>query len=553
VYFGNEKREEAWMRKSGIRSITVNQIGYGTNSEKIALFKGRGGTYSVVNELTEEVVFQGKTEGPIKDEASGVTVYSGDFSHIVVPGHYHIEQDGRDPSGSFIISDRPYHQLHKGLLKAFYYFRCGIDLEEEFAGPWKHKACHLAKGKVYGQSGTLLHSSGGWHDAGDYGKYAGPGAKAVADLLLAYEFYPVAFSEPIPLPESDNLTPDVLHECRVELEWLFKMQDTTTGGVFHKLTTLHFPALDVMPEDDSAELYFSPISGTATGCFAGVMAMAARIYMPFDSDFAETCLQAAIRAWEWLEQNPDVPGFTNPSEITTGEYGDAQDLDERYWAAAELFRSTGDESYHRVFETLSKKSFSKTELGWADMGGYGTMAYLLHGEEQVSENLCNELKKVWLQEAERLVHQSTQDGYFISLRTEDYIWGSNMLVMNHAMLLLIAYQIHENPQFEACALNHLHYLMGRNVLDISYVTGFGDRPVMNPHHRPSVGDDVVLPVPGMVAGGPGLGLHDDYVREHLQGLPAAQCFADHEDSYSTNEVTIYWNSPAVFLVSHFNR
>ncbi|AOZ93110.1 glycoside hydrolase family 9 protein [Paenibacillus crassostreae] len=540
------------MAKEVVRSITVNQIGYLTNHKKIALFKGRGGTFRVVNDLTKEVVFQGEAATSIKDEASGVNVYSGDFTHIGMPGQYHIEQEGREPSGSFIISDTSYHQLHKGLLKAFYYFRCGVELEESFAGPWKHKACHVSKGKVYAQPNCLLDSSGGWHDAGDYGKYTGPGAKAVADLLLAYELYPDAFSEPVPLPESDRVMPDVLHECRVELEWLFKMQDASTGGAFHKLTTPHFPALDVMPEEDVAELYFSPISSAATGCFAGVMAMAARIYMPFNKGFAESCLQASLTAWKWLEQNPDVIGFKNPSEISTGEYGDEQDLDERYWAAAELFRTTGDESYQRVFITLSQQPFSKTNLGWADMGGYGTIAYFLHGEQQGVESVYNALKGEWLQEADRLVEQCSQDGYSISLRTEDYIWGSNMLVMNNAMLLLIAYHVQKDAKYESCALDHLHYLMGRNVLDISYVTGFGDRSVMNPHHRPSVGDHVILPVPGMVVGGPDRGLHDDYVREHLQGLPAAQCFADHEDSYSTNEVTIYWNSPAVFVVSHFN-
>ncbi len=541
------------MSESGIRSITINQIGYPIYSKKLAMFKGRGGDYRVVNEATQEVVFCGQAGDPVKDEASGVTIYTGDFSLIEESGQYHIEQDGRESSGSFRVSERPYSKLHKGLLKAFYYFRCSVDLEEEFAGAWHHKACHLAESTVYLQPNTLLDSRGGWHDAGDYGKYSGSGAKAVADLLLAYELYPEAFSEPVPLPETDDHTPDVLHECRVELEWLLKMQEDETGGVFHKLTTLHFPALDVMPEDDLSDLYLSPISATATGCFAGVMAAAARIYMPFDSDFAEGCLKAAIAAWKWLEQNPNVSGFTNPTGIVTGEYGDEQDLDERYWAAAELFRSTGDESYHRVFQVLSKGSFSKIHLGWADMGGYGTITYLLHGEEQVNDNLYAELKREWLKEANRLVQQGNQDGYHISLRTEDYIWGSNMLMMNNAMFLLLAYVLYEDPAFEACALNHLHYLMGRNVLDISYVTGFGDHRVMNPHHRPSVGDDVVAPVPGMVVGGPDRELHDDYVREHLQGNPAAQCFVDHEDSYSTNEVTIYWNSPALFVVSHFNR
>ncbi|MNC34238.1 Cellulose 1,4-beta-cellobiosidase precursor [compost metagenome] len=163
------------------------------------------------------------------------------------------------------------------------------------------------------------------------------------------------------------------------------------------------------------------------------------------------------------------------------------------------------------------------------------------------------LKQGLLAEADRLVRQSRDDGYRISLREEDYICGSNMLVMNNAMLLLAAEHFSDGEAAYAdCALDHLHYLLGRNVLDISYVTGFGDRPVMHPHHRPSVGDGVADPVPGLVSGGPDHGLHDEYVVQHLQGKPAAQCFADHDLSYSTNEVTIYWNSPAVFVTARFN-
>ena len=60
------------------------------------------------------------------------------------------------------------------------------------------------------------------------------------------------------------------------------MQDKQSGGVFHKLTTKYFPALNIMPEKDRDELYFLAVSATATGCFAGVMAMACRIYKSFD-------------------------------------------------------------------------------------------------------------------------------------------------------------------------------------------------------------------------------------------------------------------------------
>lgn len=538
---------------NSLRTISVNQIGYLLQGEKLAAFTGPEHDFKVVDMDSGTVVFEGKTSPAKYDEVSGVSVHTGDFSEVRTGGRYRIEQGDGTTSVSFMISEKPYHDLQQGLLKAFYYYRCGEDLTEEYAGDWKHLACHTSEGIVYGQPEHRRDCSGGWHDAGDYGKYSGPGAKAIADMLLAYELYPSAFANAIPIPESNGTTPDVLLECKVELDWLFKMQDSQTGGVYHKLTTLSFPDLDIMPEDDTADLYFSPISATATGDFAGVMAMAARVYEPFDSAYAKKCLEAAVMAWGWLVQHPDVPGFTNPPEISTGEYGDSNDKDERYWAAAELYRTTGKEEYHQAFLELAQLDFPKYSLGWGDMGCYGTLAYLLNGEDHADSDVYNSLKEGLLAEAERLAEQSRADGYKISLTEEDYIWGSNMLVMNNAMLLLAAEHISGESAFADCALDHLHYLMGRNVLDISYVTGFGEHAVMNPHHRPSVGDQVADPVPGLVSGGPDRGLHDEYVVEHLQGKPAAQCFVDHELSYSTNEVTIYWNSPAVFVTARFNQ
>ncbi|WP_342423276.1 glycoside hydrolase family 9 protein [Paenibacillus sp. FSL E2-0178] len=540
------------MSEQRLRTITVNQAGYSSAGEKLALFTGAVSRFQVVDLQTGSVVFSGQTGEGVEDKPSGSRVHTGVFSAVTTPGKYRIEGEDGQASAAFVIVDKPYGELQHGLLKAFYYYRCGVELSGEYAGPWGHEACHLAAGTVIGQPELKLDSCGGWHDAGDYGKYSGPGAKAVADLLLAWELYPAAFAGAYTLPESDGVMPDVLLECKVELDWLFKMQVSGSGAVYHKLTTQNFPGLDVMPEEDTAELYFSPVSAAATGDFAGVMAMAARVYKPFDEVYAARCLEAAVAAWNWLEAHPEEPGFTNPPGITTGEYGDEEDRDERFWAAAELFRTTGGEQYHSIARELAKLPFPKYSLGWADMGGYGTLAYLLNGEEQAVASLYVELKEGLVAEAARLLRQSREDGYRISLREEDYIWGSNMLVMNNAMLLLAAEHFSGETEYAACALDHLHYLLGRNVLGISYVTGFGEHAVMHPHHRPSVGDNIAEPVPGLVSGGPDRGLHDEYVQEHLQGKPAAQCFVDHEDSYSTNEVTIYWNSPAVFVTARFN-
>lgn len=533
-----------------VRQIKVNQLGYPVDADKIAVLTAKCSEFEVVNQKTKKIVYRGQLSEPIEDQASNEVVYHADFSNVSDSGHYYIQADGVR-SATFLISDNPYFEARQGILKAFYFFRCGMELTEEYAGEWAHKACHLAESIVFDNQECKLDGTGGWHDAGDYGKYTVPGAKAVADLLLAYELRPNAFNQAIPIPETDGVIPDILHECRYELDWLLKMQELETGAVYHKLTTLEFPGLDVMPEDDLDPQYLTPVSATATGTFAATMAMAARIYKPFDQEFAAVCLERAEKAWQWLLMNPDVPGFKNPVEITTGEYGDEDDRDERFWAAAELYRTTGNENYHQALIELADEDFSKTEFGWADMGGYGTTAYLLNGKALSNHDVYQKLMSELMHEAEKLLNNCSKDGYLISLENEDYVWGSNMGVMNKAMTLLLAHHFTGNVAYKNCALDHVHYLFGRNALDISYVTGFGDRPVMEPHHRPSVGDQVDAPVPGLVSGGPNAGLQDEYAAAHLQGKAPAKCFVDHEDSYATNEVTIYWNSPALFVLAHF--
>ncbi|SFE49091.1 endoglucanase [Paenibacillus catalpae] len=532
------------------KTIVVNQLGYRTTDSKIAVISGESRSFRLINKTTGEAVWEGLTGTAREDASSGLTVCRADFSDWKLAGVYSLETDGGQSSDLFVIGEDVYEAAHQALLKAFYFFRCGIDLEETYAGEWKHGKCHLTPAIVYGEDERRVDAWGGWHDAGDYGKYVGPGAKAVADLLLAYEYYPDAFTKAVPLPETDGVMPDALHECRYELEWMQRMQDTESGGVFHKLTTLRFPAPDTMPEEDNDELYVSPVSATATGCYAAIMAMAARVYEPFDQAFASGCLSASERAWEWLVRHPEYPCFRNPPEIVTGEYGDKQDADERYWAAAELYRTTGEERYHTAFRQLAELAFDKCELGWADMGGYGTISYLL-SERETNSDLAEQLRTGLLSRAEQLAAVCRQDGFGISLRPEQYIWGSNMLVLNQAMLLLLADRVAQTTAYENLALDHIHYLFGRNAVGMSYVTGFGSRPVRHPHHRPSEGDGVDEPVPGLVSGGPNLGLQDEYAREHLKGRAPAAAFADVMESYSTNEVTIYWNSPAVFVLSHF--
>jgi len=542
---------------SSNKRVFINQLGYRPGDRKTFTAAGIAGSFEVVDARAGSVVYAGETSAVAYDASSGIEAAKGEFTAVRQSGTYFIRMVGNGDVRSplFPIEPEPYREAGRALLKNFYYNRCGIALEPEYAGPWAHAACHLSDAHVHGEPSERHTQIGGWHDAGDYGKYTVPAAKAVADLLLAYEWFPGAFTEPVGIPESGNGIPDVLNEVKFEMDFLLRMQ-RADGAVYHKVTTAVFPPLDTMPEDDDGDLIFSPVSDASTASFAAVAAMAARFFKRIDPDYAGACALAAKAAWSWLQSDAMEQGFVNPADIKTGEYGDDNWQDEIYWAAAELYKLTGEEAYLLAAAELARKqAFSLTELGWADVGGYGTLALLtLEGEaaKAVPSDLRELLLDAWIAEARLYAERAEADGFGISLLPDDYIWGSNMVVLNRAMLLITASRLAGDRSFAAAALDHWNYLFGRNVLGCSYVTGHGSNPVRNPHHRPSVADGVEEPVPGMVAGGPNAGLQDEIAAAELKGRPPAACFIDHIDSYSTFEIAIYWNSPAVFVAAFVN-
>src|SRR5205823_1604009 len=87
--------------------------------------------------------------------------------------------------------------------------------------------------------------------------------------------------------------------------------------------------------------------------------------------------------------------------------------------------------------------------------------------------------------------------------------------------------------------------LGRNATGYAFVTGFGTRSPMFPHHRPSQSDSVAAPVPGLLVGGPNPGQQD-----RCEGYPSrlpARSYVDAVCSYASNEVAINWNAPLAYL------
>ncbi|MBR4101246.1 MAG: glycoside hydrolase family 9 protein [Oscillospiraceae bacterium] len=523
--------------------IITNQVGYKPDATKIATFRDVNGAaeFSVVNADSKAVVHTGKLYGEKNNASAGEVNFLGDFSEVTTPGTYYITCNGLDDSYKFTISEDVYTKLFDDSIKMLYLQRCGCEVKDAEFG---HAACHTGTATILGTNQTI-DVTGGWHDAGDYGRYIVPAAKSIADLLYAYDANPELFGDNLGIPESNNGIPDVLDEARYELEWMLKMQ-ASNGGVYHKVSCANFPGY-IMPEKETGALIVTPVSTTATADFCASMALAYEFYKDVDADFANKCMKAAENAWKFLEANPDII-FENPAEVTTGSYEDTSDRDERYWAAAQMYRATGDQKYLTALENLPGM-FKKLGLDWAVVADYGNIALLTMDGVDKSSSAYATAKQMVTSQADTFAATSANSPYGVAI--DEFNWGSNMTVANSGIILDLAYDLTGDEKYRDAACAQLDYLLGKNPNATCFVTGYGTVAPQNPHHRPSMA--VGKAMGGMLVGGVNSNLEDSAAKAYLANVPPAKCFVDHSESYSTNEITIYWNSPLTYLMALVDR
>ena len=544
-------------------AIKVDQVGYRDKGPKVALVESKtpATVFTVRRAGDGSVEFRGKLSAPLADADSGDSVQAAEFTKLARTGRYFVDVPGVGRSWEFAIGADVYSRAWYIAMRSYYGQRCGtaVDLGPEFPG-FKHDACHL-EGAFHPSSGkTGPHESkGGWHDAGDYGRYVVNSGITTGTLLWTFEmFEPRVRGVRLNLPESGNGIPDILNEIRWNLDWMLSMQDED-GGAWHKQTSEQFCPF-IMPEKDKLVSFVigtgqDPFkSSCATGDLAAVAAIAARVYKPFDPVYAGRCLRAARLAFEWLDKHPNVT-FRNPAGVDTGGYGDGNCADEHLWAAAELWRTTREEVYHRYFldhyaEFRNAIRPNGPPENWADVAEMALWTYALGGGPNA--DVAGEIRRNSLGAADRIVTRSAANGYRISMTTRDYVWGSNGVAANYGMQLLVANAFQANPRYVETAIENLHYLLGRNTFSLSFVTQVGANPFRHPHHRPSGADQSPGPWPGLLSGGPNSGRQDDAMRDLKKlpaGLPPAKMYLDDLGSYASNEVAINWNAPLVFLLA----
>jgi len=543
------------------QNVWVNQAGYLPGQQKLAYTIDGADSFYVIDAVSRDTTYRGGVRlQATNDPSTGLTTYICDFSSLTREGVYRIQTDSGDTSVSFMISKSALTDVYRKSLKAYYFQRCGEALIPQYAGVYARAVCHRNDALFHpstGKTGSKV-TTGGWHDAGDYGKYVASAGITVGTLLLAYELFPDKFgSDDLNIPESGNSVPDILDQVRYELEWLLEMQDSTDGGVYFKVTPEKFEGF-VMPTQDNSIRYIYQKSTAATGDFAAVMAEAGRIYLPFDSVFASRCLTAAESAWQYLQANPTIVpsgGFHNPPGTGTGEYGDGDDSDERLWASAELFETTGADSFNAYYKThFNDQGLFRSTMSWQDVRDMAQIAYLTGKESHTDSSIRAKLQSALIAYCSSLVSIASRDGFNVTLSPSGYVWGSNSAVLNNGVLLIIGYMLSGNIAFYNTALDQLNYILGCNVKGMSYVTGVGTFSPMNPHHRPSYADGIAAPVPGLMVGGPDRYLDDPVLQStYTASTPPAQCYIDNWQSYASNEIAINWNAPLVFVAGYFNE
>ena len=535
-----------------MKEIYNNQVGFLPGDSKKAILNFKADNFDITD-LNGNVVFSGSTCHFGTDEISGEDTYIADFSDFSAPGKYMVSADGTVGT-YFEISNNIYDSLMKDVCKCFYYLRCGDALSKEFAGEYYHEPCHLTKATVYGEDVDPIDVCGGWHDAGDYGRYSTAGAVAVAHILYGVRFFKGLLDVEYNIPKVKCKTgtlPAILAEVKVELDFLMKMQ-REDGGVFHKVTTFNHAPF-VMPQDDKEELFLFSVSSMATADIAATFALGYTIYKDYDPEYADLLMERAKLSYKWLLNNPDEKLFKNADGSNTGEYGEEEDISNRYWAACSFYEATGDKKYYEEALLLRDRLLDKgyknnvfTFLGWGEVAGLGSLSLLLKGEENDLYKLSLES---FLSESERLCNVSDDNGFGLCMRKEDFIWGSNMELLKYLMVLTVADIFKPDNRYSNAIKRGVDYILGCNSMNTSYVTGHGERAFVNPHLRPTAVDDIEKPWPGLVSGGPNTGLQDEKARLIPKETAPMKCYLDDVACYSLNEITIYWNSPFVFVLA----
>ncbi|MEI8632573.1 glycoside hydrolase family 9 protein [Vibrio sp. PP-XX7] len=337
-----------------------------------------------------------------------------------------------------------------------------------------------------------------------------------------------------------------------------KLTEIDAGGmVFHKIADAEWTGVPLPPYEDTQPRFLSYPSTAATLNLAATAAQCARVWRPLNSVYADKCLSAAESAWQAANRHKDVYAYDNFTG--SGPYGDTSLADEFYWAAAELFVTTGKDEYKTAIEQspyyLTAPDASG-DLSWSNMGSAGTVSLALV-PNGLDKSTVEEARSNLLKTADTYEASVATQGYLLPYQGDQYPWGSNSGLMNRGVFLGLAFDWTRSQKYLQAMSDAMDYVLGRNPMDHSYVSGYGTYPLMNPHHRfwgHSENPDLPIVPPGVISGGPNSMDFSDPIAAGLKGNCTGQtCWVDDIGAWTMNEVTVNWNAPFFWVTSFLDE
>lgn len=546
--------------------IKVNQLGYGILAEKYALISGYADelkaadrtTFRVKRASDNAVVYTGKLKlTHDHDPQSGERIFEANFTPLLRPGTYYISvaAPGVADSLPFRIGTGLYQPLVVDAARYFYYQRQGIALDAAHAGVY-------TRGVGHPQDATAPFASGanpprdvsqGWYDAGDYGKYVNAGAVAASTLLWAYHLFPHQFKDSqLNIPESGNGVPDILDEVKWELDFILKMQDQTSGGFYHMVQPTGLAAPDndpsrrVIEDSRGSQANVRPTDDAASA--AAVLAEASLAFKKFDPAYATALLTAARRGWDYLASNP---GGVGP---VPGPYGISDDRADRLWAAAALYRATGEEQFNRYFLDNYQNFASVWDGSRDNPGGVGNQAQAAFLDYMQSPR-PDATAKSWFATKfaawrEPVLTRAEQGPWRNSLLDIDYYWGSHGVVLNvmHVLtagtIVLGDHNLLNALRVARAAQSAINYILGVNPLRLSYVSGVGADSIPTIYSTAWSNQGHPGIPKGYMPGGPNV-----YNNPMLSCAAPAKCYLANDSNWTTNENAVYWNADLVMVAA----
>ena len=647
--------------------ISVNQLGYYPGRAKFATLGDNQGDvlndadtiklsgsdeydivrgsyeYEIVNTADDKVVYTGTTERAKKDNDSGDTVCKIDFTEFNEPGEYYIRIKDKEwrsfpfKIGNDIYSDSQNNMLTNAL-NYFYQNRSYTKIEEKFITSgepnelahnynhdeasgfvlphWCNKYKLNSAKDVVENGSSKINTSGGWFNGADYDKSMTEGGISVWMLQNMYERATFTKSGvkkfadnsgTVVIPETGNDYPDILDECRYELDYMSKMkvpEDEETWGkyaglYYHSAQGVNFKPVNLDYEHENECVYaVQPPSFAATLNYAACAAQGARLWAEYDAEYAKELMESAKAAYQAYLDNyykAASDEYYNPESQYASLYnlddGDLEVSDDAYWAACELFISANkldDENadfyykelsgYKDAFEFQSRVTggnnddYSLTFFNNGNTAAAGSMSLLLNSNFLDCDK-CTVLETSLIEAAACYIETENDQGYGIPYLYDGpganyddgifYVYGygfesaSNERVLSNLLAMAYAYDMTGNDKYINGVATGLDYLFGNNPLSYSYITGYGSYHVQNPMHKywQHEADKTLPKAPdGVIVSGPSVQGMDQYmqalgfVKDDAEAS-SERYYADSIESVGSNESSLSCNAALAWIVS----